>query len=76
MRNDSIFTKLHFCLGNFGLVWRNAPFRKMKPRFSDEDEGRILILQDLQKIEDITSEPRYFPGQVLDVFTVGGIRFV
>ena len=48
--------------------------RKMKPWFCDEDEGRIFILEDLQKIESITREPFYIPSQVLYVFTTSGIR--
>ena len=46
----------------------------MEPRFSDEDEGRILILQDLEKVKGIARDTFNIPGQVFDVFTMSGIR--
>ena len=48
--------------------------RKMEPRFTDEDEGWIFILYNLEQIKYITGETFNVPGKILYVQTNTCIR--
>ena len=45
------------------LVHSKRGIWKVEPGFSNKDEGRVLILEDLHQIENITFETLYVPRQ-------------
>ena len=56
------------------LFQEKRGIRKMQPRFTDEDEGWIFILYNLEQIEYITGKTLNVPCQILYVQTNTSIR--
>ena len=47
------------------IIESKRSIRKVEPWFGNEDEGWVLILYDIKKIEFITIESFYIPNEVL-----------